>query len=421
MNAHKGAEKGAAGEVRRINVVYFLSRGGRTDHPHLFRVNHLNRAGVRLRDVKRWLSELRGKDMPDNYSWSYKRKYKAGYVWQDLKDDDLITPISDNEYVLKGCDVRGTPPPCVQAPRRTPSQAEKKREEEETPRNQDHPVEVVLTPDSGESSPKPPPPADQDSPGGCESARRGTAPFKVEEPQGLREQRQHQQQEVVSKIEVSRSQELRELKQQEEEEAATEKAVARAAPREEQQQPQGAGGVRSHALGYQPARRMRVARALHNMLTCGAADADDAALRPVARRQRRSAAEAAAGGGDDWPHTPTCPGMDGCGLRVSRKARSRRGGKDKQGKRDGRERDAHKPAPLPRCSQCGKEFKPQELHAHMQSCRGFKERMRSSTSSRPSVDRRRNSTAGGHRGKPDDHCSSERPSSASAVFLLTES
>jgi hypothetical protein len=24
-------------------------------------------------DVKRWLAELRGKDMPDNYSWSYKR------------------------------------------------------------------------------------------------------------------------------------------------------------------------------------------------------------------------------------------------------------------------------------------------------------------------------------------------------------
>jgi len=127
MDAHKGAA-GGGGEVRRINVVYFLSRGGRTDHPHLFRVNHLNRAGggVRLRgtyvrlvgrssssfhfcrsifasttrdlrrsmpaahysfavrvrtvfrslvrsDVKRWLSELRGKDMPDNYSWSYKR------------------------------------------------------------------------------------------------------------------------------------------------------------------------------------------------------------------------------------------------------------------------------------------------------------------------------------------------------------
>jgi hypothetical protein len=95
------------GEARRvINVVYFLSRGGRTDQPHLFRVNlsHLHRAGVRLRgtythslfiffarpihfaaahcngvvlysnsDVKRWLSEVRGKDMPGNFSWSYKR------------------------------------------------------------------------------------------------------------------------------------------------------------------------------------------------------------------------------------------------------------------------------------------------------------------------------------------------------------
>ncbi|PUZ54499.1 hypothetical protein GQ55_5G136800 [Panicum hallii var. hallii] len=383
MDAHRAGEQGAAGEVRRINVVYFLSRGGRTDHPHLFRVNHRNRAGVRLRDVKRWLSELRGKDMPDNYSWSYKRKYKAGYVWQDLKDDDLITPISDNEYVLKGCDVRGTPPPCAQAPGKTPSLVEKKQleEEEETPCSQDRPVEVVLTPDSDESSPKTPPPADQDSPGGCESARRSAAPFKAEEPQGGgREQRQHQQQEVVIKIEVSRSQELREQKKQQQQEgAAAEKAVVRAAPREGQQpqgQGQGAGGERSHALGYQQARRMRVARALHSMLTCGAADADDAALRPLARRSRRSAAEATGGGGggvDDWPPTPTCPGMDGCGLR-----------------------------------QCGKEFKPQELHAHMQSCRGFKERMRSSASA--SADGRRRSSTAGHR-------SAERPS---AAFLLTE-
>ncbi|KAK1314828.1 hypothetical protein QJS10_CPA06g01578 [Acorus calamus] len=31
------------------------------------------------------------------------RKYKSGYVWQDvLRDDHLITPVSDNEYVLKG-------------------------------------------------------------------------------------------------------------------------------------------------------------------------------------------------------------------------------------------------------------------------------------------------------------------------------
>ncbi|KAL5673662.1 hypothetical protein ACJX0J_017968, partial [Zea mays] len=303
--------------------------------------------------VKRWLSDLRGKDMPDNYSWSYKRKYKAGYVWQDLKDDDLVTPVSDNEYVLKGCDVRGTPPPRSQTPKRTCSLAGEN--------DQNHPVEVVLTPDSDESSPKPPPHADQDSPGGCESGRRSTVPFKVEKPQGLNNEQKQEEEQVVIKIEVSRSQNHQQHKheeeenndeEEEEEEAATKKADDTKAAAEEQQQPQGAGGVRSshaHAVGKQ-ARRMRVARALHNMLTCARADAvDDAALRPLARRQ--------AGGGDGCPPppTPTCPGMEGCGLGVSRKKTSRPrrggGGKDKQRKRDGEKKhDAHRPATLPRCS-----------------------------------------------------------------------
>ncbi|XP_062186318.1 protein SOSEKI 1-like [Phragmites australis] len=410
MESHEGGG-GGAGEVRLINVVCFLSRGGRTDHPHLFRVNHHNRAGgVRLRDVKRWLSELRGKDMPDNFSWSYKRKYKAGHVWQGLKDGDLITPVSDNEYVLKGCDVQGTPPPCVQAPK-TASLDEKEQteKEEKTPCNhQNRPVEVVLTcvlekevvltSDSDESSPKPLPPplTDQDSPG-AEPARR-KALFKIDLSRHHHEHKQ--QQEEAAKKAVTR-------------------AVARAGPEEQLQ-----GAAKSHAVAGK-ARRMRVARALHNILTCGAADADDAALRPVARRQRRSTAEAA---GDDWPPTPTCPGMDGCGLRVGRKVRSQRGGKDKQGKRDGRKRDgrgAHKPAALPLCSQCGREFKPQELHSHMQSCRGFKERMRSSTSARTSVGRSRNSTStarpADHGSKPGQYSPERRSSSASAVFLITES
>lgn len=33
------------------------------------------------------------------------RRYKTGYVWQDLMDDDLMTPLSDNEYVLKGSEI----------------------------------------------------------------------------------------------------------------------------------------------------------------------------------------------------------------------------------------------------------------------------------------------------------------------------
>ncbi|XP_027922082.1 uncharacterized protein LOC114179809 isoform X2 [Vigna unguiculata] len=97
------------GEVRRLHIIYFLSQiGGRADHPHLIRVLHLTRNGVYLRDVKRWLGELRGKDLPEAFSWSYKR-YKSGYVWQDLLDDDLITPISDNEYILKGSQIHTTP------------------------------------------------------------------------------------------------------------------------------------------------------------------------------------------------------------------------------------------------------------------------------------------------------------------------
>ncbi|KAI3709798.1 hypothetical protein L2E82_39564 [Cichorium intybus] len=100
-----GGSRGGGGEMRKVHIVYFLSHKGRIEHPHLIRVHHHSRKGVRLRDVKRWLSELRGKDMPESFAWSYKRKYKGGYVWQDLLDEDLITPISDNEYVLKGSEI----------------------------------------------------------------------------------------------------------------------------------------------------------------------------------------------------------------------------------------------------------------------------------------------------------------------------
>ncbi|KAK1314835.1 hypothetical protein QJS10_CPA06g01577 [Acorus calamus] len=66
----------SGGEVRRINVVYLLSRMGNIDHPHLIRVHHLHRKAVRLRDVKRWMSSLRGKDFPDSFAWSFKRHYQ---------------------------------------------------------------------------------------------------------------------------------------------------------------------------------------------------------------------------------------------------------------------------------------------------------------------------------------------------------
>ncbi|XP_071740859.1 protein SOSEKI 1-like [Rutidosis leptorrhynchoides] len=103
MEAQCGNNGG--GEVRKVHIIYFLSHKGRIEHPHLIRVHHVSHNGVRLKDVKRWLAELRGKDLPESFAWSYKRKYKAGYVWQDILDEDLITPISDNEYVLKGSEI----------------------------------------------------------------------------------------------------------------------------------------------------------------------------------------------------------------------------------------------------------------------------------------------------------------------------
>ncbi|KAJ0623247.1 hypothetical protein HanIR_Chr01g0029711 [Helianthus annuus] len=105
VNGSVGCDVG--GQMRKVHVVYFLCHNGRIEEPHLFRVHHHSRNGVHLRDVKRWLLELRGKDMPESFAWSYKR-YKEGYVWQDLLNDDLITPICDNEYVLKGSEISST-------------------------------------------------------------------------------------------------------------------------------------------------------------------------------------------------------------------------------------------------------------------------------------------------------------------------
>ncbi|KAK8953097.1 hypothetical protein KSP40_PGU001975 [Platanthera guangdongensis] len=101
--------KGRNAETRRANVIYFLNRNGIIEQPHLIRVHHFCHSGVHLRDVKRWMSELRGNEMPESFSWSFQRRYNDGLLWQDLTDDDLITPISNYEYVLLGSLHSNTP------------------------------------------------------------------------------------------------------------------------------------------------------------------------------------------------------------------------------------------------------------------------------------------------------------------------
>lgn len=43
--------------------------------------------------------------MATMYSWSSKRSYKNGYVWNDLAENDFIYPTHGNEYILKGSEL----------------------------------------------------------------------------------------------------------------------------------------------------------------------------------------------------------------------------------------------------------------------------------------------------------------------------
>ncbi|KAI6675812.1 hypothetical protein NL676_036608 [Syzygium grande] len=96
------------GEVRRIKVLYFLRHGrgtgARVEQPHLFCAHHSSSNDLLLKDIKRWLADLRGSHLTEAFSWSYKRRYKTGYIWQEVVDDDLVMPTSRNEYVLQGCE-----------------------------------------------------------------------------------------------------------------------------------------------------------------------------------------------------------------------------------------------------------------------------------------------------------------------------
>ncbi|XP_065875536.1 protein SOSEKI 2 [Euphorbia lathyris] len=91
--------------IKKVQVVYYLSRNGHLEHPHYMEVTHLPNHRLRLRDVMDRLTVLRGKGMPSLYSWSCKRSYRNGYVWNDLGDNDVIYPSDGAEYVLKGSEI----------------------------------------------------------------------------------------------------------------------------------------------------------------------------------------------------------------------------------------------------------------------------------------------------------------------------
>ncbi|XP_047337326.1 protein SOSEKI 5-like [Impatiens glandulifera] len=101
-NKSKSSEK-------KVAVIYYLSRNGQLEHPHFMEVplssSSSHGGGLYLKDVFNRLDFLRGKGMTNMYSWSSRRVYKNGFVWQDLSENDLILPTKACEYILKGSEI----------------------------------------------------------------------------------------------------------------------------------------------------------------------------------------------------------------------------------------------------------------------------------------------------------------------------
>ena len=151
-------------------------------------------------------------------------------------------------------------------------------------------LRVQVTRDYDQSSPKPPPPqTDQESPGDDDD---DGEPARLEKP-----------------VRIVLPQEFHQRKQRE------------AAVRNTVTEQQAVVAARTAAMGggekkQRPAvGRMRVARVLHSILTCGAAadGVDDASLRPM---PRQGAGAVDDDDGNGLSRAPLClPGIDGCGIR----------------------------------------------------------------------------------------------------------
>ncbi|KAJ1298414.1 hypothetical protein BS78_01G451300 [Paspalum vaginatum] len=99
------ARPAPARPMRKVQIIYYLCRNGQLEHPHFMELAQHPHQPLRLKDVTDRLTLLRGKGMPALFSWSCKRNYKNGYVWNDLSDNDVIYPSDGVEYVLKGSEI----------------------------------------------------------------------------------------------------------------------------------------------------------------------------------------------------------------------------------------------------------------------------------------------------------------------------
>ncbi|XP_073136883.1 protein SOSEKI 1-like [Henckelia pumila] len=376
MEAKSGAE------VRRLHIVYFLSGKGGIEHPHLIRVVHLCRNGVRLRDIKRWLRELRGSDMPESYSWSYKRKYRTGYVWQDLQDDDLITPISDNEYVLKGSEIAS---PMINdhtvliEKERSCLDEDQKATSEYQYQNQSHSSAHISTKSSSEIEEEYPVFGSEastltdDSLSALE-AHKST----INNTDGIKQDKLDEKPSRNGKMDnipKKRSNKVKIIN----DDKITKHAASISINAASAAQP---NFSKSKSCSHGASSNM-----FRNMMSCGAIDTDDSATVTINKSHRpffnicstdeKNVHSAETRKGDrkigpphriyntPW-HQQQWSGRNNGVLKDSTEDKEESKGHSRSSAA------AYKPIYGPNCAQCGKPFKPEKLHAHMKSCKGMK-------------------------------------------------
>ncbi|XP_057807589.1 protein SOSEKI 1-like [Salvia miltiorrhiza] len=353
-------------EVRRLHIVYFLSRKGRIEHPHLFRVHHLSRNGVRLRDVKRWLAELRGKEIPASFSWSYKRRYKTGFVWQDLLDDDLITPISDNEYVLKGSEICSTN---IKEYSYTEEKVGKQRDEACLEQEEDKTLckEETQSDPTVEVSTKSASEIEEESPSfGSETSTTTDESGKADAAK---------EEKATSNDKVGRPwpfySTLLSKKRSKNDDKAAVVAVEL---------------CKKSSTPQCSKSRSNTSKMLKNLITCGDVETNESAVKVLPVKKQNKAFLSMCSGDVGNVHTAALCRRDS-GFGGSQRAfeiptwthqyfsgrRSLDGIEDlRKSKSKSTACAAYKPVNGPSCSQCGKVFKPEKMHAHMRSCKGLK-------------------------------------------------
>ncbi|TXG55735.1 hypothetical protein EZV62_017048 [Acer yangbiense] len=391
---------GGVGEVRRVHIIYLLSRMGRIEHPHLLRVHHLTRNGVYLRDVKRWLAEVRGQDFPEAFSWSYKRRYKNGYLWQDLLDDDLITPISDNEYVLKGSQYHNP----VGSYNGGINHHEKKtcvlrNDVEEQPSQSQMESEILALKLNTSSE------IGQDSPlfNGSDTSKQTTS---------QQNEYNHSSSSFYSNLSNNKTKDgnQQDNNKNDMEKTATSSSSSYISPNSSQ-------SMTKTTYSNGPSSKPKMFR---NWITCGGVDTKDAVLVTVNRADKTTPTSTdkldcravinrdgdKLGGscrvfGSPWNnqhHQQHRARRSFDGSRSSSKKKQYEFGSPKPAS------DVYKPVGGPTCSQCGKSFKPEKLHAHMKSCKGMKALTRSASLSLRKTPSQRS-------------CNSTHEESISAYFL----